>query len=231
MHGLAFGQRAQEEREALIVVLIDLLRTRNEGFDHVRREFPGMHSQRGERLEQFGRMDSARRERPALFDRPARSMVAIGDHHAFDRLDGMTGPPADDDAAQIVLAENVPKCFRPTGEVGDGLHAAPVGSWLRKAVDSVLEGTFAGGNGSPQHRRDRWVQGGDLASDPGLDEALEVRHFAGVEHGLDDFPVGGIPADEEDFGAGLDEFGRHGLDFQEAGGRAIDCTVIGHRLS
>ena len=96
-------------RQPLVLVLIDLPRQRNERLHHLRREIIGMDAQTGERPGQFRRMNRMRRQRPAFVERPCGAMIMVGNHHAVDRLGGMAGPPADHDAAQIVLVENVPQ--------------------------------------------------------------------------------------------------------------------------
>ncbi len=197
MDAHAFRERPQEHGQALVLILIDLFRKRNERLHHFRRQQVGMHAQIGQRRGQFRRMNRIRQQRPALVERPAGAVVMVGNHHAVDRLGGMAGPPADHDAAQIVLIENVPQRFRFSREIRDRLHAAAVRSWLGEAVDAMLERPLSGGDGSPQHRRERRMQGGDLPGDAVLDQALDVGHFAGVHERMDDLPVGGIPPDQE----------------------------------
>src|ERR1035438_4092840 len=67
-----------------------------------------MHAQIGQRGGQLLRMNGIGRQRPALVKRPAGAVVVVGNHHAVDRFGRMAGPPADHDAAQIVLVEDVP---------------------------------------------------------------------------------------------------------------------------
>ncbi len=122
-----------------------------------------MHAQTGQRFGQFRRMNRIRQQRPALIERPAGAMVMVGNHHAVDRLGGMAGPPANHDAAQIVLIQDVPERFRFSREVGDRLHAAAIRRGLGEAVNAVLEWPLSGGDGSPQHRRKRRMQRGDLS--------------------------------------------------------------------
>ena len=81
---------------------------------------------------------------------------------------------------------------RPPSAAGDGIG-------LGKAEDAMLVGALAGGDGGPQRGTQRGLEGGDVAHDALLDETGEVGHFSGVEQRMDDLPVGGIPADEENF--------------------------------
>jgi hypothetical protein len=53
--------------------------------------------------------------------------------------------------------------------------------------------------GAVERGTERGLEGGDVAHDALLKEADEVGHFPGVEQRVDDLPVGGVPADEEDF--------------------------------
>ena len=80
-----------------------------------------------------------------------------------------------------------------------GLHAAAVGSRLGEAVDAVLERALSGGDGSPQHRRERRMQGGDLSARAVINKAPDVGHFPFVHQGMDDLPIRGIPSDQKNF--------------------------------
>jgi hypothetical protein len=145
----------------------------------------------------------------------------IRDHHAVDRLGGMTGPPADHDTAQAILIEDVPERFRFSGQVRDRLDAAAVLCGLGEAVNAVFERPFAGGDRSPQHRRKRWMQCRNLPHGAAFDEALDVGHFASVHERMDDLPVGGIPPDQENFARGHSgDCGPSGRNFILDGGGA-----------
>ena len=82
------------------------------------------------------------------------------------RLSGMAGPPADDDAAQVILVEDVPEGFGFAREVRDGPDAAAVRSGFGEAVDAVFERALSGGDGGPEHGRKRRMEGGDLPIAP-----------------------------------------------------------------
>src|SRR5580692_251634 len=107
-------------------------------------------------------MNRISRQWPALVQRAAGAMVMVRNHHAAYRLGGMAGPPADHTAAQLVLTKNVPQRLRFSREVRDRLHAVTIGSGFGKAVDAMLKRPLSGGDGSPQHRREGWMQGRDL---------------------------------------------------------------------
>ena len=82
-------------------------------------------------------------------------------------------------------------------EVGDRPDAAVDRVRLGEAVDAVLMGALAGGDRGPQHGRERRVEGGEVPGDAAIHHALQVRHLAGVQQRVDQFPVGCVPADEQ----------------------------------
>jgi len=63
----------------------------------------------------------------------------------------------------------------------------------------VFVRALAGGDGGPQRGAERGLEGGDIAHHAFFKEAGEVGHFPGIDERVDDFPIGGVPADEEDF--------------------------------
>src|SRR5579885_2830380 len=148
-----FRQSPQECGQTLVDLLIDLLRQRYKRLDYVGRQNVRMHAQTGQHPGQFRRMNRVRRERPAVVKRPAGALIMVGNHHAVDRFRRMTGPPADHDAAQTALVEDVPKRFRFSRKVGDRAHTTSVWRWLGEAMDSVLERPLSGTDGSPEHGR------------------------------------------------------------------------------
>ena len=126
-------------------------------------------------------------------------LIVVGDHHALgERLGGVGRPPADGDGVFPLLVEDVPDRLGLAREVGDGADAAGDGVRLGKAEDAVLVRALAGGDGGPQRGAQRRLEGGDVAHDALLQEAGEVGHFPGVEQRVDDLPIGGVPADEQD---------------------------------
>ena len=158
-----------------------------------------MHAQPGQCRSQFRRMDRICAQRPTLIERARSAVIMVGDHRAVDWLGGMARPPTDDYAAEAILVENVPQGFRFSREVRDRLHAAAIRGWLGEAVDAVLEWPLSGGDGSPQHRGERWMQGSYLAGGAVFDEALDIGHLARIHEWMDDFPIGRIPSDQEKF--------------------------------
>ena len=51
----------------------------------------------------------------------------------------------------------------------------------------------------PLYRKEHRRQGRQIAHHALADEFFQVRHFAGIQQRGDDFPIGGVPADEQDF--------------------------------
>ena len=51
----------------------------------------------------------------------------------------------------------------------------------------------------PKHGREHRSEGRQLPHHSPFNHGLEDRHFPGVEHGIDDLPIGGIPPNQEDF--------------------------------
>jgi hypothetical protein len=135
--------------------------------------------------------------RIASFERTTGAMVVIGNHYAVDRFRGMTWPPSDHDAAQIILMKNVPQRFRCSRKIRDWLHAQPVRRGFGKTMNAMLERSLAGGDRSPQHRRKRRVQCCDGAMRSGLYKALDIGHLAHGHQRLDHLPVGSVPSDEK----------------------------------
>jgi hypothetical protein len=129
-------------------------------------------------------------------------MKEMRDRDAVNGLGGMAGPSTDDHAAQTALAEDIPHRFALAREDGDRLNATAIGRGLGEAVNAMFEGALAGGDGGPQHGRERGSESGELRHRPAFDEAPDVGHLARVHQRMDDLPVGGVPADEEDFGTG-----------------------------
>lgn len=153
MNAGALGQRLHQAMQTAVLTGIDFERLGHEIAHHLPRQLLRMQSEPGQRAGQFRRMNSARQEGPGLIERPARTVEMVGDGDTVERLSRVTGPPANDDAPQPVLIEDVPHCLGAAREVGDGLDIAAVRRWLGEAVDAVFEGPLAGGDGSPQHGR------------------------------------------------------------------------------
>jgi hypothetical protein len=122
----------------------------------------------------------------------------IRDHGATNRFRGMRRPPADHDAALAMLVENVPDSLGGAAQNADGPDAHPVGRRLDEAVNAMLGGPLAGSDGGPQHRAERRVERGVVAAYALGQNARQIWHFPPRQQRVDDFPVGGIPADQEE---------------------------------
>ena len=68
-------------------------------------------------------------------------------------------------------------------------------------MDSMLPGPFARGNGGPQHRGEHGLQGGQVAVYAFAQKFLERGHLPLRHERFDDLPVGGVPADQQNFGS------------------------------
>jgi hypothetical protein len=66
-------------------------------------------------------------------------------------------------------------------------------------MDTMFVGTFAGGDGGPEHGREHQRKGRQVAHHALADDFFQVRHLAGIQQRGDDFPIGGVPTDEQDF--------------------------------
>ncbi len=102
-------------------------------------------------------------------------------------------------ASRSPEVEDVPDRLGLAGQVGVRADAAGDRVRFGEAEDAVLERALAGGDGGPQRGAQRGLEGGDVAHHALLKEAGEVGHLAGIEQRMDDLPVGGVPADEQDF--------------------------------
>ena len=183
-----------------------------------------MHAEGGEGFAEADGMDGAGREGPVVFGgsvfwrvifgrvffgwvflcrvfsfRTGGIGIKIGDGDAVDGLGGMTGKPAEDVSFVAALGEDIPDGFDLARGARDGADAGGVRVGFDEAENAVLVGAHAGGDGVPQHGRENGVQGSEVAHDSVVDEMLEGGHEALVEEGGDNFPVGGVPTDEEDF--------------------------------
>ena len=67
--------------------------------------------------------------------------------------------------------------------------------------DPMPPGPFARGNGGPQHRGEHGLQGGQVAVYAFAQKFLERGHLPLRHERFDDLPVGGVPADQQNFGS------------------------------
>lgn len=100
------------------------------------------------------------------------------------------------------VGEDVPEGSAVAGGASGVADAAGEGVWFDEAEDTVAEGEFAGGDGGPDGWGEDGFDGGEVAADAAGDEAGESGHGACGEERVEDAPVGGVPADEEDFARG-----------------------------
>ena len=68
---------------------------------------------------------------------------------------------------------------------------------LGEAENLVNIGTLAGPDPVPQHRRLNGLKRDDVGHHAFLEETGENRHLAVFDQRADDFPVGGIPSDQQ----------------------------------
>lgn len=123
----------------------------------------------------------------------------VGDHLTVEVLLALGGEPTDDVGAQAFFAEHFPNGLTLAGGGGDGDDLAGNGIDFRESGHLVVVGHFPGGNGAPEHGRELRLEGGEIAMDAAVHERADAVHAAFREEIVDDFPVRGIPADEEDF--------------------------------
>ena len=176
-----------------------------EGTEVVLVQLRGMEAEVLEVADEALGVDGFRLERPlvGLVAAAVGLLVVVGDHRAVaERLGGVGRPPADGDGVFSLLVEDVPDGLGLAGEIGDGADAAGDGIGLGEAEDAMLVRALAGGDGGPQRGAERGLEGGDVSHDAFFKKAREVGHFAGVEQRVDDLPVRGVPADEQDLASG-----------------------------
>jgi hypothetical protein len=126
----------------------------------------------------------------------------VGDHFAVEVLFSLGGEPTDDVGAQAFFAEHFPDRLALAGGGGDGDDLAGNRVNFGEAGNLVMVGHFPGGNGTPEHGGELRLEGGEIAVDAAIHERTDAVHAAFGEERVDDFPIGGVPADEQDFARG-----------------------------
>jgi len=111
----------------------------------------------------------------------------------------MSREPAEDVGFISALRKDVPQRFDFSRSAGDRPDAAGLCVRLHEAENAVLVRPLAGGDGIPQHGRKNGPQRGKISNDPVVDEIVQRGHQPLVEKGIDNLPVGCIPADEQNF--------------------------------
>ena len=115
----------------------------------------------------------------------------------MDGLGGMAGKPAQGVSLEAALGKNIPDGFDLPRSTGDRSDTAILRVRLHESVDAMLIRSFAGGNGVPQHGGKNRTQSCQVSHYPMIDKVIESGHQALVEKWIDHFPVGRIPADQE----------------------------------
>ena len=91
----AFGQNLSARSETMVLLLVDLCRTRHERQNVLGQQLVRIESQRGERLGELRRMHGPGRHRPGIFRRTDRLLKMVRDHRAANRLGRVRRPPTD----------------------------------------------------------------------------------------------------------------------------------------
>lgn len=103
--------------------------------------------------------------------------------------------------AIVALAFKPQERIRELGPARGGqhrAHARVVGPRLDETPHAMLVGDLAGGNGGPHDRRHGRVQARQVADAALLHQGLQGRHLPGIQQRVNQLPVGGVPADQED---------------------------------
>src|ERR1700733_4444045 len=158
----------------MVALLIDFSSAWNESFEKIASQLFRIQAQRREGLAEMPRMHDAGQDFEIVRD----AMELVGDYGALNRFGGITGPPADHDAAFTALSEDIPQRLAVARKVGDALYAAPVRPGFHEAMNAVVKGALAGGDGGPQHRREGGLKGGDRSCAACADQAADVGHSA-----------------------------------------------------
>ena len=216
--GGALGRDLHDRGEPAVHGLVDVLAVRDERQEVRGPHLGRVHSKRGDLGHPFRRMDRIPLERPRVGWLLGDLVEEVRDHGPANGLGRVARPPADHDGSPVMLVQDVPdRLARPRG-VGHRLDSLAIGSRLGEPVDAVLEGALPGGDGRPQHRRQGGLQGSQVARGSALDHLLEGRHPSLGHQLVDDLPVRGIPADQE-------ELVRHVVRFAGVGGSGSTGSI------
>ena len=93
--------------------------------------------------------------------------------------------------------EDIPDRFRFTSERRDGANAVPLGSRFTESMNPMLGRTFPGRDRGPEHRTEGGRNRCQIAGSPARHQSGEVRHFPSGHEWPGNFPVSGIPADNQ----------------------------------
>ena len=193
------GKAAGEFGEAGIFFLIDAGEVFHKHREDVATEFGGVQAQGREGLgEALGKKGSLRRRGPfngrgGGFGR--KRGVEVRNEADIRVALALRGEPSGEVGLEALQGEYVPHRAAPAGGGGDGQNAAVAD--FGETVDSMLGGMPARGDGGPQHRRERGLEGGEIAAGAIGEQLREHGHLTRAQERFDDFPIGGVPADNE----------------------------------
>ena len=105
--------------------------------------------------------------------------------------------PSHNVTPQPTLRKDIPDGFHLPRSAGHRPHPAVLRVRFHESVNAMFGGTLARGNGIPQHGGKNRTQSGQVSHYTVIDKVIESGHQAPVEEGIDYFPVGRIPTDEE----------------------------------
>ena len=204
LHAEGLGQLFGQHDQAAVFLLVDFVRIGDEHAQHVAAEFVRADPQGGEVFgERFGPEGARRRRGPIgrRLDRFLRRVgEQVGDHAHVGVAFALRGEPSDEVGLESALGENVPDRAAAAGGSGDG-HDLLV-AHLGEAMHPVLGGVAPGGDGRPEHGRERWLQRGQVAVHAFAQDLGHHGHGALLNERVDDFPVGRIPTDNKEAFAG-----------------------------
>ena len=201
--GVSLGEVLAEVVEALVAFLIDLVSLWEEGLEDFCVDLMGRDAHLvhgfGEILGPVG-AGHGRGEVGGvhLGGGPFEVGEHVGDHFAIEVLLALRGEPGDEVGAEAFFAEHFPEGFAFAGGGGDGNDLSGDGIDFGEAFDPVVVGHFPGGDGGPKHGGELGLKGGEVAVVSAIHEGADAIHPAFGEELVDDFPIGGVPADKKD---------------------------------
>ena len=204
---VSLGEVLTEGVEALVAGLVDLVALREEGLEDFPVDLVGgdtefVHGFR-EAFRPIGTGHGWRKVfRIGVRGNAFEMGEHVGDHFPIQILLALGGEPTNDVAAESFFPEHFPEGLAFPGGGGDGDDAAADRIDLGEAVDAVVVGHFPGGDAGPKHGGELRLQGGEIAMGAAVHEAADAVHAAFLQKRVNDFPIGGIPADKQKFFSG-----------------------------
>ena len=205
VRGEGLGELLSEHPQAFILRLVYLRGIGHKKPDHlVGVDLMRAQAQVIHRLRQLGRpVGAGRRRRPLggilILLGAAEVAEHIRHHLAIEMLLALSGKPTHDMAAQTALTKHFPQGAALTRGRGDRHHCAGPRVHLGETRHAVVIGHLARGDRGPQHRRELRLERGEVATHAALDQTRHAGQRARIEKRVDDFPISGIPANEEKF--------------------------------